>query len=97
MTYSPHWTTVGPTSRSPDPLVLARAIQLGRAVITFNRRHYVRLHRLNSAHAGIVAVTDDPDAPAVATRILAALTGVTDLSGRLIPVDKPSRPRPPKP
>ena len=31
---------------APDPDVLARAHALGRAVPTYNRRHYERLHRL---------------------------------------------------
>jgi len=81
----------------PDSFVLARATQLGRAVITFNRRHFIALHRANPTHAGVVAVTDDPDVPAVAARILAALAGVSDLTGQLVTVDLPSRPRPPKP
>jgi hypothetical protein len=81
----------------PDPQVLARATKLGRAVITFNRRHYVRLHRADPNHAGVVAVTDDRDVPALAARILAALAGVTDLTGQLVTVDKPALPRPPKP
>ena len=39
----------------PDPQVLARATQLGRAVLTHNRKDYHRLHRLDPNHAGIVS------------------------------------------
>jgi uncharacterized protein DUF5615 len=38
-----------------DPAILARAHSLGRAVLTYNRRHYVRLHRQGLDHSGIVA------------------------------------------
>lgn len=83
--------------RIPDPVVLARATELGRAVITFDRTDYVALHRHDPAHAGIVAVSRDDDVPAVSARILAALAGEADLTGRLVTVDLPSRPRPPVP
>lgn len=81
----------------PDPLVLARAIQLGRAVITTDRGDYIRLHSLVPGHAGIVACTQDKNHAALAARILAALAGVTDLTGQLITVNLPSLPRPQKP
>ena len=44
-----------------DPDVLARAIELGRAVITNNRRDYHRLHRNDTDHTGIITYTNDPD------------------------------------
>ena len=37
-------------SATPDPDILARANALGRAIITYNRRHYERLHRQGAAH-----------------------------------------------
>ena len=39
---------------TPDPDVLARAHSLGRAVLTYNRRHYERLHRKGTTHSGIL-------------------------------------------
>ena len=42
-----------------DPHVLAYAAASGRAVLTFNRRHFIRLHLQSSAHAGIIVCTDD--------------------------------------
>jgi hypothetical protein len=37
-----------------DPAVLAFASAQGRAVLTYNRRHFIRLHRQTSSHTGIV-------------------------------------------
>jgi len=50
-----------------DPDVLARAIELGRAVITNDRRDYHRLHRTHPDHTGIITYTNDPDRAALAT------------------------------
>ncbi len=55
---------------TPDPIVLARAHALGRAVLTFNRRH-------GESHSGILSATHDSDFQALAVRIDAALTGHT--------------------
>lgn len=44
-----------------DSRVLAFAIWSDRAVLTFNRRHFIDLHRLSSTHCGIVVCTRDND------------------------------------
>src|SRR5688500_5950145 len=44
-----------------DPDVLAFATAAGRALLTRNRRHFVRLHRQGIAHAGIIACSPDND------------------------------------
>jgi hypothetical protein len=62
---------------APDSAVLARAHELSRAVLTHNRRHYERLHRQGADHSGILSATQDPDHPALATRIHSALTGLS--------------------
>ncbi|HMC65278.1 MAG TPA: DUF5615 family PIN-like protein [Gemmataceae bacterium] len=62
---------------TPDPVVLARAHSLGRAILTYNRRHYERLHRQGAAHSGILSAKQDSDHPALAGRIHAALTGLS--------------------
>src|SRR5437879_5690196 len=56
-----------------DPDILARAHSLGRAILTYNRRHYERLHRKGLAHSGILSAKPDPDHTALAGRIHAAL------------------------
>jgi uncharacterized protein DUF5615 len=62
---------------APDPDVLARAYSLGRPILTYNRRHYERLHRQGAAHSGILSATQDRDHPALAGRIHAALAGLS--------------------
>jgi hypothetical protein len=60
---------------TPDPDILARAHALGRAVLTYNRRHFERLHRQGTAHSGILSATHDADFSSLAARINLALTG----------------------
>jgi hypothetical protein len=78
-----------------DPLVLAHAISVGRAVVTFNRHHFIGLHLRDPNHAGIITCTDDHDAFALATRIDQAIAVAGPLAGQLIRVNRPSAP--PKP
>lgn len=61
---------------TPDPVILARAHSLGRAVLTFNRRHFERLHRQGAAHSGILSSTHDKNFPGLAVRIEVKLTGM---------------------
>jgi predicted nuclease of predicted toxin-antitoxin system len=79
-----------------DPQVLARATQLGRAVVTNNRRDFHRLHRRFPNHAGVVTYTDDPDKIAIANRIDSAIKRYTSLVGQLIRVIRPNQPMPTK-
>jgi predicted nuclease of predicted toxin-antitoxin system len=81
----------------PDPLVLARATALGRAVVTGNRWDYHRLHRTQPAHAGIVTHTKDDDFQALAGRIHAAVSPFPSLVGLLVRVVRPSPPTAPPP
>src|SRR5438067_1527422 len=60
---------------TPDPGILARAHALGRAVLTYNRRHFERLDRQGAAHSGILSAIHDSDFPALAARIHATLAG----------------------
>jgi hypothetical protein len=67
-----------------DATVLADASAEGRAVLTFNRKDFFRLHRHSMAHAGIVACTSDPDAVALAMRIRHAVTSAGVTSGQCL-------------
>lgn len=60
----------------PDEQVLAFAIAEGRAVLTLNRKHFVRLHATQPGHTGIIVCTFDPDFVAQARRIHETLTSV---------------------
>jgi hypothetical protein len=72
----------------PDDIVLARATADGRAVLTMNRKHFIRLHREQPAHAGIIVCTHDPDFPRQATRIDAALSRAGALLGQLVRINR---------
>ena len=62
---------------TPDPDILARAHSLGRAVLTYNRRHFERLHRQGVDHSGILSATHDSDFSRLAARIHVTLAGVS--------------------
>jgi hypothetical protein len=72
-----------------DPQVLAAASADQRAVVTLNRRHFVRLHALTPHHQGLIVCTYDPDFPGQAQRIHEAI-GVVPLAGRLVRVNRPA-------
>ncbi|MBX9626909.1 MAG: DUF5615 family PIN-like protein [Gemmataceae bacterium] len=74
-----------------DPLVLAPATQLGRAVLTNNRWDYHKLHRRQPNHAGIVTYTDDDFQP-LADRIHVAVSALPSLVGLLVRVTRPNPP-----
>jgi len=75
--------------RIPDPAVLAFAVAQGRTVLTYNRRHFIRLHRLSSSHCGIIVCTKDDDSIALAGRIHQALATLASLDGQLVRVIRP--------
>lgn len=77
--------------KTSDEEVLAFAISDARAVLTLNRKHFFRLHRMHPQHAGIIACTYDPDFLAQAHRINAALKGAIEVDGQLIRVNRPPR------
>jgi Domain of unknown function (DUF5615) len=61
---------------TPDPDILARAHTLGRAVLTFNRRHFERLHKQGTDHSGILSATHDSNFASLAARIHSFLQGL---------------------
>ena len=73
----------------PDEEVLAFASVQGQAVLTLNRKHFIRLHREKPSHAGIIVCSFDPDFIAQAKRIHAAIESNMQLSGQLIRVNRP--------
>jgi hypothetical protein len=75
----------------PDDAVLNSACGQRRAVLTFNRSHFIQLHRQRPEHSGIVACTFDADFQGLAQRIHEAVGSVPDLAGQLIRVNRPAR------
>lgn len=74
----------------PDDGVLALAKHIDRAVLTFNRKHFIQLHNQSAEHKGIIVCTRDPDAIALAARIHAAIGERASLAGQLLRSYRPS-------
>lgn len=74
-----------------DPEVLAFAVSTERAVLTQNRRDFIRLHIQQPDHAGIIVCTDDRNLDRLAKRIHEAISAVEILRGRLIRVNRPQK------
>lgn len=74
----------------PDEKVLAFAINDNRAVITINRLDFIRLHRANPDHFGIIVCTNDSDRSRFAARINQEIANHEPLRNRLIRVVRPS-------
>ena len=73
-----------------DEAVLAFATAAGRAVVTFNRRHFIRLHSEGTSHAGIIVCTRDDDVMALADRIHQQLQHVSSLRDQLLRINRPA-------
>ena len=73
-----------------DRVILERATELRRAILTLNRLDFKRLHFQMPEHAGIIICTEDPDRVGQAQRIAEAITEVDDLATKMIPVYRPS-------
>ena len=76
----------------PDEEVLAFAIEEGRAVLTLNRKHFIRLHKQQSEHAGIIVCSFDSDFVGQAHRIHETIGSKTHLKGQLVRVKRPQSP-----
>ena len=73
----------------PDSEVLKDATERGRAVLTFNRRDFIRLHRANPNHAGVIVCTQNLDFIDLAKRIDTAINAEVTLAGRVLRVYRP--------
>lgn len=74
--------------RFPDDRVLAFATKGNRAVLTTNRKDFIRLHRKSTKHAGIIACKFDTDFKGQANRIDQAISSYDSLRGELIRVNR---------
>ena len=75
-----------------DSAVLAVAIARDRAVLTFNRRHFINLHRRASSHRGILVCTRDDDVLGLALRIHQAILDCPSLDNQLLRINRPQAP-----
>jgi hypothetical protein len=71
----------------PDARVLEFATNHGRAVVTFNRSDFVRLHKKNPNHSGVIVCSQDQNSLALAKRIHFAIELNKPLAGKLIRVN----------
>lgn len=74
-----------------DPEVLAFATKENRAVVTQNRKDFIRLHNLQPKHAGIIVCTIDRDWEALANRIDTAIKDEETLQNKLIRIVRPTQ------
>ena len=72
-----------------DKAVLQLAGADQRAVVTLNRRHFVRLHAAEPNHAGIIVCSLDLDFDGQAARIDQAVATQKSMAGLLIRVNRP--------
>jgi len=76
--------------RIPDDQVLAFAVGQERSILTINRIDFIRLHRRNDEHFGIVVCTNNRNWEQFATRVDEAVRAEESLQGQLIRVVRPS-------
>jgi len=74
-----------------DSEVLKFGSTQGMAVLTLNRRHFVRLHAEFADHAGIIVCTFDPNFTALAQRIHTLIQVESPLNGKLLRVNRPTK------
>ena len=75
--------------RIPDDLVLAFAVGQERSILTVNRIDFIRLHRRDNQHFGIVVCTNNRNWEQFAARIDEAVRAEESLRGKLIRVVRP--------
>ncbi len=74
---------------APDEQVMEHAIAEKRAILTLNRRHFIRLHFEKPQHTGVIVCTFNPDFAELARRIDEVLATAPLLSGQLLRVSRP--------
>jgi hypothetical protein len=70
--------------RWPDRSVFFFACDERRIILTINRRDFYKLHTLFPNHSGLVLCTAVVDFRRAASRIAAAITQITDITGQVI-------------
>lgn len=75
----------------PDETVLTFAKMEGRALLSLNRKHFIRLHVINPDHAGIVVCSFDSDFAGMAQRVHEIIKSISQLSGQLFRINRPIR------
>ena len=74
-----------------DQDVLAFSCTEGRMLLTFNRRHFIRLHLLQHDHCGIIACSVETDFGSLARRIHEAIAIQGQEARPLMRINRPNR------
>lgn len=74
---------------TPDEEVLAFASQQNRILLTLNRKHFLRLHKINPDHTGIIACTFDLNFDSQAERISEICKQNEPLNGKFLRLNRP--------
>ncbi len=72
----------------PDEEVLAFGTDRQRAILTMNRRYFIRLHEVHPDHCGIIVCSFDPSFVELARRIHEAVESQEPLLGRLVRINR---------
>lgn len=68
----------------PDESVLEKAIELERCILTFNRKDFIRLHKKNPLHTGIIICTFSADHIRLTEKIHLTISEMESLKNQLI-------------
>lgn len=71
-----------------DEAVLDFATSKSRAVLTFNRRDFFKLHKLKPNHSGIIACKEDTNWERLTKNINIAISLEENLTGKVIRVNR---------
>lgn len=74
-----------------DEAVLDFATKENRAILTFNRRDFFKLHKLKPNHSGIIACKADTNWNRLVKGINIAISSEDDLTGKVIRVNRDSK------
>ena len=74
--------------RMLDEAILHDASSQDRTVLTYNRKHFIHLHKEQPDHAGIIVCTVDQNFQSLTNRIDAAFRAKSQFSGQLIGVHR---------
>ncbi|MFM2415907.1 MAG: hypothetical protein RL385_630 [Pseudomonadota bacterium] len=77
-------------TRIPDEEVVQYATAHNRVVVTLNRKDFIRIHRADGNHCGIIVCWVDVDFVRLASRVDAELAQQPAVSGQLLKVQRAS-------
>jgi len=85
--------TIQETGKAGQALEDEKALEFAcakqRAVLTLNRKHFIRLHQSWPNHEGVIVCTFDPDFLGQAARIHTGIVSQNQLAGQLVRINRP--------